>query len=64
MKISYPTVNSRLNDVLVALGYGDRAKGLDASDSTAMTPDRRRELLTDVRDGKISAAEADRILRG
>ncbi len=63
MKLSYPTVNNRLNDVLVALGYGDRAKGLDAQESVAMTPERRRELLTDVREGRISAADADRLLR-
>src|ERR671933_65410 len=26
LSISYPNVNSRLNDILIALGYGDRVK--------------------------------------
>jgi hypothetical protein len=64
LRVSYPTVNSRLNDVLVALGYGDRAKGIDPQDGNPMTPERRRELLTDVREGRLSAEEADRLLRG
>ena len=64
LNMSYPTVNSRLNDILVALGYGDRAKAVDGPDAQAVSPQRRREILTEVREGQISAAEADKLLRG
>lgn len=64
LNMSYPTVNSRLNDILIALGYGDRAKVVDSPDGSAVTPERRREILTDVREGRITAADADRLLRG
>lgn len=62
--ISYPTVNSRLNDILIALGYGDRAKAAEGPDASSVTPERRREILTDVREGRLTAADADRLLRG
>jgi hypothetical protein len=64
LNMSYPTVNSRLNDILIALGYGDRAKVAEAQDAPSVTPERRREILTDVREGKLTAVEADRLLRG
>lgn len=64
LNMSYPTVNSRLNDILIALGYGDRAKVAEAQDASSVTPERRREILTDVREGRLTAAEADRLLRG
>lgn len=62
LNMSYPTVNSRLNDILMTLGYGDRVKVPDSQDAPS-TGERRREILTQVREGKISAAEAERILR-
>ncbi|GAC1318786.1 MAG: DUF2089 family protein [Chloroflexota bacterium] len=61
--ISYPTVNSRLNDILVALGHGDRVKVPEAPDSPTTASDRKRDILSQVRDGKISAAEAEQLLR-
>jgi hypothetical protein len=64
LNMSYPTVNSRLNDILIALGYGDRAKLAEGQDTQSITPERRREILTDVREGKLTAEEADRLLRG
>jgi hypothetical protein len=64
LNMSYPTVNSRLNDILIALGYGDRAKVAEGQDAHSLTPERRREILTDVREGRLTAAEADRLLRG
>lgn len=64
LAMSYPTVNSRLNDILIALGYGDRAKVAEGQDAPSVTPERRREILTDVREGRVTAAEADRLLRG
>lgn len=62
--MSYPTVNSRLNDILIALGYGDRVKLPEPMESAGLSPQRKRDILNDVRDGKLSAAEAERLLRG
>jgi hypothetical protein len=62
--ISYPTVNSRLNDVLIAMGHADRVKVPDGAEQGGAGRERRREILTQVRDGVISAAEAERLLRG
>ena len=62
LNMSYPTVNSRLNDILIALGYSDRVKVPEASEGTT-NGDRKREILTQVREGKITAADAERLLR-
>ncbi|HEX6510351.1 MAG TPA: DUF2089 domain-containing protein [Chloroflexota bacterium] len=64
LNMSYPTVNSRLNDILIALGYGDRVKVSDGQDSGPISHERRREILTEVREGRLSAADAERLLRG
>jgi hypothetical protein len=61
--MSYPTVNSRLNDILIAMGYGDRAKIPEPQDG-ALAPERKREILTAVREGRMTAADAERLLRG
>src|SRR5579884_2060722 len=50
LNMSYPTVNSRLNDILITLGYADRAKVPEPAES-APDPDRRRQILDQVRDG-------------
>lgn len=62
--MSYPTVNSRLNDILLAMGYGDRVKVTDGTDTSGLSKERKKEILTQVRDGALSAAEAERLLRG
>jgi hypothetical protein len=62
LNMSYPTVNSRLNDILIALGYGDRAKVPEPPDNTAAA-ERRRDILTRVQEGTLSATEAARLLR-
>lgn len=63
LNMSYPTVNNRLNDILMTMGYGDRIKVPESQDSSALSADRKREILNDVREGRISAAEAARLLR-
>jgi hypothetical protein len=71
LNMSYPTVNSRLNDILIALGYGDRVKvaepqeNIDAQRVTQRVPggERKKEILAQVRDGTLSAADAERLLR-
>jgi len=64
LNMSYPTVNSRLNDILLTLGYGDRVKGQETTEPAESTSeDTKREILARVRDGKLSAAEAEQLLR-
>jgi hypothetical protein len=63
LNMSYPTVNNRLNDVLIAMGYGDRVKVPDET-PIGVSSERRREILTDLRNGKLAAADAERLLRG
>jgi hypothetical protein len=64
LNMSYPTVNNRLNDILIALGYANRVKIPSDEGNSTLTGERKREILTQLRDGKISATEAERMLRG
>jgi hypothetical protein len=65
LNMSYPTVNNRLNDILIALGHGDRVKTSDPPEpNPGISRDQRREILTQVREGKLSADEAQELLRG
>lgn len=56
--ISYPTVRSRLDDVIATMG-------LSPGDERPQGEARReqREILTDLTEGRISAAEAHALLR-
>jgi hypothetical protein len=54
---SYPTVRSRLLDVIRALGY-------EVREEAALPPDQRRRILDDLAQGKISSDEAVRLLQG
>jgi hypothetical protein len=62
--MSYPTINNRLNDILIAMGYGDRVKVPDAPEPSLVSSERKKEILLHVREGKISATEAEIMLRG
>ena len=64
LNMSYPTVNSRLNDILLTMGYADRVKVPEGQESGGVSRERKREILTQVRDGILSAEEAGRLLRG
>lgn len=58
--VSYPTVRARLDEVVAALGYQVRA------DVPASSPDaaaRRRGVLADLKEGKISPEQALAALR-
>ncbi len=57
--VSYPTVRARLREVIRALGYepGEETPG-------PIPPDRRRQILDDLAQGRISADDASRMLRG
>jgi|APHig6443717497_1056834.scaffolds.fasta_scaffold296013_1 hypothetical protein len=60
LKLSYPTLRSRLMDIIRALGYEP-----SKDDSTPkVTSDDRRRILEDLEAGRISASDAQRKLRG
>jgi hypothetical protein len=54
--ISYPTVRARLDDLLKALGYAAGPTLLDRQE-------RRRQVMEDLREGRIGPEEAVRLLR-
>ena len=57
VKLSYPTVRSRLLDVIRALGY-------EVQEEPGMSPEQRKVILDDLAQGKISSEEAIRLLQG
>ncbi len=59
--ISYPTVRSRLRDVIVAMGYDVSPEDEEAA---AQTEELRRQVLEDLEAGKISTEDAIARLHG
>lgn len=55
--LSYPTVRSRLNDVIRALGYEVPAEA-------TVSAERRKAILQQLQDGEITAEEAAGLLKG
>jgi hypothetical protein len=53
--VSYPTVRARLDDVIRALGYPGKPTSDDSPDQAAP---RRRNVLADLKAGKLSPEEA------
>lgn len=60
LSLSYPTIRSRLHEVIRSLGY---EPGRDESPAGVSEADRRR-ILEDLDSGKIAAEEAMRLLQG
>lgn len=60
LKMSYPTLRNRLNEIIRKLGF---EPGRDEEEKTLMNEDRQR-ILDDLNQGKISAVDAARLLRG
>ena len=60
LKLSYPTLRNRLNDIIRALGF---EPGKDES-PPKLTPEERRKILEDLENGNISSEEAQNRLRG
>jgi hypothetical protein len=59
--VSYPTVRSRLDNMILTMGYelpGDREPEPD------ITPEQRRRVLDDLAAGRITSEEAVELLRG
>ena len=59
MKLSYPTLRSRFNDILRAMGYEPGRE-----ETTRLTLEERRAILEDLDKGKIDWAEAQLRLSG
>jgi hypothetical protein len=57
--MSYPTVRSRLNEIITAMGYE-----VPRNESEDLTPDQRRRVLDDLAAGRISSEQAVELLRG
>lgn len=60
--ISYPTVRARLDDALRAMGFAPTGEPEPAAGGPVRPPTDRREVLEELRAGRISAAEAARLL--
>ena len=58
MGLSYPAVRARLVDVIRSLGYEI------GEDKDTITEDERKEILTQLSEGKVTAEEAVELLRG
>ncbi len=56
--ISYPTVRSRLHDVIRALGYEV------GEEEPPIGEEKRRSILEDLEQGRLSSEEAIRLLQG
>jgi len=57
VKLSYPTVRSRLLDVIRALGY-------EVEEEPSVSPEQRKIILDDLAQGRITSEEAVRLLQG
>jgi hypothetical protein len=59
--VSYPTVRSRLDDVIRALGYEVRQE--TPGEEKLRQAERREAILNDLASGEISAEEAEELLK-
>ena len=65
LKISYPTVRNRLDEVIRALGYDAAGEPIEDDRATpAPDPAKRRAILDRLQAGEITAEEAVLQLRG
>jgi hypothetical protein len=59
LNLSYPTLRSRLQDVIKAMGY---EPGKDEPQSPRLTEDDRKRILDDLDSGRINAEQAMKML--
>jgi len=60
LKLSYPTLKNRFNEILAAMGYEE---GMDSNQKTA-SPEYRMKILKELEKGLITPDDAERKLRG
>lgn len=61
LNVSYPTVRSRLDEVILAMGYD--LPGDNREDDDTLTPEARRKVLDDLSAGSITSEEALKLLK-
>ncbi|MBI2976205.1 MAG: DUF2089 domain-containing protein [Chloroflexi bacterium] len=61
MGLSYPTLRSRLNELIRAMGY---EVGQDEPAPTGMTEEERSKVLDDLAAGRVTSEEAMKLLQG
>jgi hypothetical protein len=57
--VSYPTVRSRMNEIITSMGYE-----LPGSEPVGLDPETRRRVLDDLAAGRIKPREAMELLQG
>jgi hypothetical protein len=57
LRLSYPAVRARLNDVIRALGY-------EVREEASASAEQRRVILQDLASGKLTSEEALNLLAG
>ncbi len=62
MGVSYPTVRSRLDEIITAMGY--EPPGHEEVAEDPLTPERRRQILDELAAGRLTSEEAVRLLQG
>jgi hypothetical protein len=60
LELSYPTVRSRLTEIITAMGYEITGN----TENDELSPEKRRQVLDDLAAGTITSEEAVEILRG
>lgn len=61
LEIPYSGVRAQLTQIVLALGYDQDA---EAVEETGLPPERRKAILEQVSSGKISSADAVKLLQG
>jgi hypothetical protein len=62
LKLSYPSVRSRLDDVIRAMGY--EVLAAPPAEEKQRAAEQRQGILDDLAAGKITSADAIRMLQG
>jgi len=64
MKMSYPTLRNRMNEIMRAMGYEPAREDLQAPAAVLPNATERKKILDDLDKGLITLAEARRRLKG
>ena len=63
LNLSYPTLRNRLNDLILALGFDPGKETVDEELQNQLSSDKRKQILDDLHDGKLSFDEAQKKLK-
>lgn len=61
LEIPYSGVRSRLTEIVKALGYDEDT---ETPEESGLPPEKRKAILEQISDGKLSASEAVKLLQG